>query len=1564
MASRPSMDEREMRKQQIRPRFLDLAEFDDDMPDSSRRAALGSFTDWPPAATVVRKKPPTIASSSKAEASAIQAESSASRKATVQDAEDVQAPSTKSVLPGEKAPQPPKQTPAQSQPRTVRFTPDTASANEDVAEGQSAPKAVLDFAGSIIGTIQERPVGERRAKSHGPSRSKPSGSRFVVRRRMDEDLQKHEEQRQQRLQAESTPQGQEPGTGFPEVHHRDQIAPILPPVSGKARQVQYSEDIETVEAPQRDTLATQAASGDARGVATSAADEEEWLDEDGKPMSAFRKSRLLRQGLRPPSVRTISNLGMAADKRQIPDFKSDPTRDPGGGADIDAITAVLSDVSRENDQKLRQMSAAEVSEEIRSLESLFGKDVLDALRNRKSGGTSKETKAAATVTSAVAAQSASKAGSNASASNWEAEEDGPLAIKRQYFPAEPEGPNPSLEWMMPQPSSTAVSTDLRFDFSGKIIQRGVQTDETYLSGLHHHGDDQEAPGYTFSELVHLSRSAVAAQRQLALNVLGRVCEQYPAFNASSGQPGASTAVELLNEHALLLRARVISISRWLLGDRHFTVRAAALRCLISAIRSLPAGVTLPLAAGQELQFHRLFATPRNGFGDKKDRAEASEVETSIQIDWANVMLESKILNLFLDKTDSVITSTWEAELALELLLRIASCSGAHASQIFEADPVQLCDFIIHLGLNVPWPPVPTDVVPASTASRRPSSLPSLTAVRLLHQGILSDRKIAESIVMSGSTEHLLRFVVTPPWRVEEDWASDDEEGDAIVMMAYQIFDEVLQLFTSLASYGFFASVVARTWNLWQESSTWALKQLTGGDTTKASASNRGWVDEARNTAAQRIFEILGAWTHCAMDPHELMTAHDITWTQVRDWIESVKDTASLLNGGQAVTRASTAAPAFGALCGYIDAWLRCAIGKESRLLLKYLESCKAFMSHCQQPIQQHFLQVLGQFSSAPTQAMALDEAEQACRACHRYLDLSETLVRAEHTVAKQAQTEKALVDEDHHAMLQAGLALISCGPLWQAVKSLESQASGRRFYQETFSNFVAAVVTAESAIVSDVALQLAAITRLDAHHTSRVAEIVMQATESLAGDSTAHVLRPFLLECIAGRNHLPEADKRTLGQRDSTPLSQVSSLFKGTERKDANGGAKKAECDADGGDEDEEEEEEEEEEKDVDPITSSKLWKCPASGLPLRADWTLLVLDDLLHSANTAVFNRPDNLETDWKPSELEMVRAALKLAVAVFRALLEASKRENASSDEAVKGSVMLQSRAMLCSLPSPEQIILGVMKVFMLEKDQPDTFTDKNSSGASQQKQTGVLTGRDLFRDSAVSSDLTCLLDIADELVELRQRRRHDTSMSTTTLEQWTSTTYGSSSMSSYQFFTDLVGLWDSVSFGDVNFARIVMTVANAGCGGGLFEGEDGVAVDFRRLVWNDYSDSLRSMPSTKVAKWLLSWEDTDADMLEHYCRYLAGAADASTARGSIAWQIAAHHVGAALKSLSANNVHSGRDSRGSQEKRIESILKSLVMAKGELLMLEILAASRSTLEEELQRLVERLSVSSAQS
>ena len=39
------------------------------------------------------------------------------------------------------------------------------------------------------------------------------------------------------------------------------------------------------------------------------------------------------------------------------------------------------------------------------------------------------------------------------------------------------------------------------------------------SALYHHGDEADRPGYTMRELLYLVRSAVAAQRTLALQIL-------------------------------------------------------------------------------------------------------------------------------------------------------------------------------------------------------------------------------------------------------------------------------------------------------------------------------------------------------------------------------------------------------------------------------------------------------------------------------------------------------------------------------------------------------------------------------------------------------------------------------------------------------------------------------------------------------------------------------------------------------------------------------------------------------------------------------------------------------------------------------------------------------------------------------------------------------------------------------------------------------------------------------------------------------------------------------------
>ncbi|OAK95154.1 hypothetical protein IQ06DRAFT_298013 [Phaeosphaeriaceae sp. SRC1lsM3a] len=105
-------------------------------------------------------------------------------------------------------------------------------------------------------------------------------------------------------------------------------------------------------------------------------------------------------------------------------------------------------------------------------------------------------------------------------------------LHSKYFPSLPYDPS-SLSWMSPidpadtsspyHPSHNALNaTELRFDFTGQLLAPSVARSIPSDRGLHHHADAPEAAGYTIPELAVLSRSAVAAQRCMAYQTLGRI----------------------------------------------------------------------------------------------------------------------------------------------------------------------------------------------------------------------------------------------------------------------------------------------------------------------------------------------------------------------------------------------------------------------------------------------------------------------------------------------------------------------------------------------------------------------------------------------------------------------------------------------------------------------------------------------------------------------------------------------------------------------------------------------------------------------------------------------------------------------------------------------------------------------------------------------------------------------------------------------------------------------------------------------------------------------------------
>ena len=64
---------------------------------------------------------------------------------------------------------------------------------------------------------------------------------------------------------------------------------------------------------------------------------------------------------------------------------------------------------------------------------------------------------------------------------------------------------------------------MRFDFKGHVIARDIAIPVNV--GLHHHGEDFRAPGYSLDELFNLARSSFLQQKVFALKLLARICEQ-------------------------------------------------------------------------------------------------------------------------------------------------------------------------------------------------------------------------------------------------------------------------------------------------------------------------------------------------------------------------------------------------------------------------------------------------------------------------------------------------------------------------------------------------------------------------------------------------------------------------------------------------------------------------------------------------------------------------------------------------------------------------------------------------------------------------------------------------------------------------------------------------------------------------------------------------------------------------------------------------------------------------------------------------------------------------------
>ncbi|KAJ3518188.1 hypothetical protein NLJ89_g32 [Agrocybe chaxingu] len=266
-------------------------------------------------------------------------------------------------------------------------------------------------------------------------------------------------------------------------------------------------------------------------------------------------------------------------------------------------------------------------------------------------------------------------------------------------------------------------------------------------------------------------------------------------------------------------------------------------------------------------------------------------------------------------------------------------------------------------------------------------------------------------------------------------------------------------------------------------------------------------------------------------------------------------------------------------------------------------------------------------------------------------------------------------------------------------------------------------------------------------------------------------------------------------------------------------------------------------------------------GLPLFRDWELSPLDHLLRSGDSAVFK---SLPPSWNASETEITRASLFLAKVVQETLLDFS---------------------LTPFVLSQDDAIFGCMKVMMLEHGQPQNDSSE-----------------EVFRDTVVEDLMKSLLDpyafgsyrmpaptAEDDLETVAAR-------------------YLGPSVPFFQFYTDLVALYDAISFSHPLFAKLLLTPISMR-----------YAQDYRKHLWTDFHHVVRTIRtpaeevlSADIREYLYPIE-TDSQIIAAYLSSLL-----KNSAHEFLWLVALHHV--------SSNIWPDLQGSPSEQNRAITLLKVL--------------------------------------
>ncbi|CAO1619885.1 unnamed protein product [Parajaminaea phylloscopi] len=1291
-------------RQRIRPSLKELTQDDEEL-------------DWPPAATVSRgTQPPTLRAASKSSAG-----SSGSKKSV-----RIALPTAEDVRHYEPAPR--ERPPAKVLSRFAQRSSTIEDQETEAGDDYSLPgrRFELGFDGSevdvvsaddptsssssasllpIVGGVQERPQRGQKSRSSvstlSESQGVPNGSsRFKARR----DAEKFS-----------------PSRGFrKDPHHRLDAPPTVSPASSRqAATVVPSVEMIGTASPTRDTNIIEASR---RGE-----DEPQWLDENGKPMSAFRKARLQKLGQVAPAGVTST---ASATKQSI----SVSVQEPDLAANESDL---LKTISAENDKKIASMSSDEIKQDLDGLEAMFGKDLLQGLRERR--------------------RKPEQVAEPSQASSFETSPSAPVmdqSVERGDTPfahASGKARNPD------DPLNLIV-----FDLQGRVLpvpSHSPQPQCSHSGQSGQHGDVGQSPtigpsvsedGFSANALLFLAQSAVAGQRITALNVLNRAISMY-GVQKSYGHVLDTSRIQLavgqvpdpmivathLLRTGFYLTAACAATS--LLRDRVLSVRHSALSTLRVAM---------------------LFGALADPTKQQAD-AEASETMSPCQ-----KLMQTGLLDGFskvLQGDELEVRSS--RGLVVEILIHLVETDPARALDFVKHNIGHTLDIVVCSALKVTWPPKEDEAL----------LTPLSRGCTLLLRLVESDRAAALALVNRGSLDTLLRYIAVPPWMISPR-ASEESRGQSLESAGFDILAEVLQIYTALSRYGFFASLVSRAWDLFFEIHIWAPQR-----TSQASLLNSAECD-----VIVHFYNLLATWTVCAIDPHQSTPEHEVTWTQVSEWDKLSLDLmTALLDDLPERQDQCQRLRILCALAEHLEVWLQGAAINDpashgaQREQVQRLIATSGFYGF-----------VLGRVTAMVDgedyliTAPADDEEGDVEAGTSRGQSAADVAVSL-----RAASLTLSLISSDQQALREAGVKLATLYACRQADLVPGVKAAFVPFaVQSCVEGGLRSVTPAASSLTIARLLQ-----SLGANDEASASLLISELLSRYAAETgrALHSLVPFYKEALDIRPNTSLENKRPLY---AVPHRLQTSHLKRLQSQ------RGLACRPS--------------EEGLDPVTQTILWTCPAStGLPLRPDWPLLPLDDLLRSAEASVFNRADNLPADWDPNEREVVKDALSFACWYMKNL--GSLTLSTTPSQTARDSY---------SYPFSAHLLLAAQKVFMLE----------SGIQGDLRKWTGAVTGKDLFRDPDIAPHLIELMDLGFHLSqtdrESRTGSRHSSGSIAPTLEALSASHFGPE-VSYYSFYTDLVGLYDSISFGDALFARALLVPLSPAQ----------YAPDYRRLLWKDYSHLL---------------------------------------------------------------------------------------------------------------------------